>query len=504
MNIEKYLKYELNRAVKALPYNDMVAFCEKIIDQKDVGMDRFSKELLALELEKQIIICVESHLSQKDKISFFDKLQLEEPLFVENRDYLKKYIRLYLNKRNDQKDDIDVSKVINFYDKELKERSNKFTNKMITLPGGTKVSGKEMVDAIAKKMSTPTMKKRHNVKKTNKKAPQAARMNVLIGILAGEIAVAAAFVGMNKDDVQAKPAVNIGIENQANTDTVNEEIEYSNNLIPNEEISYQTNLVPHEYIDELGKQVSDNNKYTESIISSNDIHGDVEKSFNIYGNIPSIDDFKYTSYINDEGDTIFIGKNGKEIKSKIDTIKLFLENIYSKDKIDLEGFEGYDIHSTKDSDEVLKSKQCFLYYLCKKEGIDFNYAMAIWDRESGGNFDLNGTSNDTEDYGEMQITKANHSNIEAIFGFTTEDLKNNWMKNMIASIFMIKELQLKNDNDVRKIFGEYNGGPYWEKIDASRNYSKETLKLLWNKYYLNDEDLFNKMEVSNEQNLRSQ
>ena len=130
--------------------------------------------------------------------------------------------------------------------------------------------------------------------------------------------------------------------------------------------------------------------------------------------------------------------------------------------------------------------------------------MAIWDRESGGNFDLNGTSNDTEDYGEMQITKANHSNIEAIFGFTTEDLKNNWMKNMIASIFMIKELQLKNDNDVRKIFGEYNGGPYWEKIDASRNYSKETLKLLWNKYYLNDEDLFNKMEVSNEQNLRSQ
>ena len=63
--------------------------------------------------------------------------------------------------------------------------------------------------------------------------------------------------------------------------------------------------------------------------------------------------------------------------------------------------------------------------------------MSLTD-ESGGNFNLNGTSNSTEDYGEMQITKANHSNIEAIFGFTTDELKNNWMKNMVSAVFIIK------------------------------------------------------------------
>ncbi|MBE6161510.1 MAG: hypothetical protein E7158_04745 [Firmicutes bacterium] len=499
MEIEKYLKYEIDRISKKLPYNDMITFCEKIIDEKDVGMDKYSKELLALELEKQIIMCVETNLSQKDKISFFDKLQLEEPLFIENKHYLKKYIRLFLKKRNDKNENVDLSKIEEFYNDELLKRSNKFTNKMITLPGGTKISGKEMIDALVKTMNTPIMAKSHTVKITNKRAPLALRLNMLIGVLAGEIALSFTIVGLNRGDVMAKQVVETEIDKQ--TDAV--EYETDGIITQTKETPYKTTLVPHEYINELGKQVSENNIYHENIISSNDIYGDIEKTFNIYGIIPSIDDFKYTSYINEAGDTIFIGKNGKEIKSNIDTIKLFLENIYSENRVDLEGFEGYDIHSVKESDELLKTKQSFLYYLCKKEGIEFNYAMAIWDRESGGNFNLNGTSNETEDYGEMQITKANHSNIESIFGFTTEDLKNNWMKNMIAAVFMIKELQIKNGNEPGKIFGEYNGGPYWQEINDSRNYSKETLKLLWGKYNLSDEELFNNREVSNGQNLRS-
>lgn len=58
-------------------YKNKIEICEAILDQKYVkGLTDYSKELLALALEKKIIIAIEKHCLSKQKPSFWRDTKL--------------------------------------------------------------------------------------------------------------------------------------------------------------------------------------------------------------------------------------------------------------------------------------------------------------------------------------------------------------------------------------------------------------------------------------------
>ena len=472
MEAELYLNSALNKNMKVLPHNEMITFCENIIDQKDVGLDKYSKEMLALVLEKLIMVTVDNHFS-KTNSNPIKNMKMKEPLYISNSSLLKRYIRIFLLKRKEYVKTDNVKKLERFYDEEIENRSKKISNKMITLPGGNKLSIKDLTISITN-IFNEKEKKEFVVKSTSKKSLQARKIGVLVGALSVALVV-------SLSDVSEKKVEKDKIETEFDQGSLDDSVVEKNNKKKN-----------YFEINDLKKEVIDIKKNNQISLSEN------IKFDKMLPKI-TIESFKIEHCKNDI--TRYYGKKGIEISNDSKIATQYLIDLYKYCDVDLSNFEGYsieEIHDTESKiDDTFKAlpidedlfmlKQKFLYYICQKENVDFNDAMCIWTVESGGNFNCNTCVNSTHDYGEMQINRINLKDIEGIFGFTVDDIQNDWLKNMIASVYIMKNnIEFYNLTDTENFFGYYNGNDKKKEKSVSRDYVEKTMtrkNMLYNKRF---------------------
>ena len=120
-----------------------------------------------------------------------------------------------------------------------------------------------------------------------------------------------------------------------------------------------------------------------------------------------------------------------------------------------------------------------------KYGIDPEIMLTLGDQESDGKWDNIGKISETNDYGVFQINEINHEHIKEVFGFTSEDLLYDPIKNAEAAAYLIRNIMLRSDvNSLDDIFGMYNGWTNWRNIEWSVDYVNECFERM-NTYFPN-------------------
>lgn len=104
-------------------------------------------------------------------------------------------------------------------------------------------------------------------------------------------------------------------------------------------------------------------------------------------------------------------------------------------------------------------------------GIPKEIMLIIGDQESDGKWDNNGVISVTDDYGVFQINKFNHEEIFEEFGYTSDDLRYDPIKNAEAAAFLISRIMKHpKAESLDDIFGMYNGWTGWKDKEISINY----------------------------------
>ena len=101
--------------------------------------------------------------------------------------------------------------------------------------------------------------------------------------------------------------------------------------------------------------------------------------------------------------------------------------------------------------------QAFTFYLCKAYGIDFRFAMAVIQQESGFQADIISTGGD---YGLMQISQVNHPWLSEELGIT--DFLDPY-SSVKAGLFILHNLFQKY-TDPEKVLMAYNMGEAGAKV----------------------------------------
>lgn len=136
--------------------------------------------------------------------------------------------------------------------------------------------------------------------------------------------------------------------------------------------------------------------------------------------------------------------------------------------------------------------------IANEYGLDPEIMFTVGHQESDGNWNNNGLISPTKDYGVFQINKFNHQHIYEVFGYTSEDLLYDPVKNAEAAAYLIRNIIKRSDvNSLEEIFGMYNGWTNWQNIEWSIEYVNSCLEIMNNYFpdyqYENDKELLKKM-----------
>ena len=100
MNINRYLINFLESQNKH-GYDKFIELCEDILDRKKIkGLNKYPRDILAIELEKMIMMCVEQNRIKYHYPSYFKQLKLKEPMIYSDTSTLKNYIKLFVKDRD--------------------------------------------------------------------------------------------------------------------------------------------------------------------------------------------------------------------------------------------------------------------------------------------------------------------------------------------------------------------------------------------------------------------
>lgn len=117
--------------------------------------------------------------------------------------------------------------------------------------------------------------------------------------------------------------------------------------------------------------------------------------------------------------------------------------------------------------------------LCEEYDVPLEIMLTIGYQESDGKWDNNGKISETNDYGVFQINKGNHASIYETFGYTSDDLQYDPLKNAEVAVYLVSNM-IKNDEDItaEEIFGMYNGWKNWRKKERSLMYVDSCFDIL--------------------------
>ena len=151
-NIENYLDEFLYNCGR------LSQVCEDILDLKPVkGLDKYSKELLALTLEKKIIRTIEQFHIDKQKASFWRDTKLIAPITYQENNFLKNYVHLFVHHfySNNESNHVNINEIDEFYNDIIKQASREFRNKLFTLPNNERVSVGDLQVAMYNALNIP-------------------------------------------------------------------------------------------------------------------------------------------------------------------------------------------------------------------------------------------------------------------------------------------------------------------------------------------------------------
>ena len=148
--IDIYLDEYLKKTFIEKGRHDLKRVCNNILNCKPVkGLDKYSKEILALAMEKRIVMSIEKNRQSLQNSSYWKHLKPSAPLIYQETDYLSDYMNLVVRDLY-----IDLTKhksleeINEFYNQEIYNATKLFSNKLFVLPNGKRVSVKDLALAI--------------------------------------------------------------------------------------------------------------------------------------------------------------------------------------------------------------------------------------------------------------------------------------------------------------------------------------------------------------------
>ena len=193
---------------------------------------------------------------------------------------------------------------------------------------------------------------------------------------------------------------------------------------------------------------------------------------------------------------------GKDISTKTVTAKeetVDFEPMISTDAI------MEEINSNQTTEELVYNQpnmdldtQRIIKQVAEEYQVPYRYLMTIADVESDGKFDNHGVISSSDDYGVMQINKANISTLCERLNTTPDSILYDDETNIRASATILKDIinlceQKYGTVNDEEVYGCYNGWINWREKEISRNYVEKALNLQ-NTIY-NDTNMINALEL---------
>ena len=442
MDISRYLIHFLDKQEKQ-GYNYFMELCENILDRKKIeGLDKYPRELIAIELEKMIMMCIDQDKIRNHFPSYFKKLNLKEPLIYQNANILKNYIRLFIRDRKNVNTNKDLEQIENFYNNIIEKYSKMPINRVITLPGGTKTNMNDMLVAVGQLFNNENLQKPSLlVKKTEKKARKAAA----IGTLVSTIGISLIIHGYAKSEPEPIKQEPISQEQAINDEEYTNETESefvfpSAGVFSPDVFIENYNEFEKEYVDKAN--TIENLSYEEQ----NEIQqfqgyqidvGDEEKNREIYEKL------KYLYELCQKEDVDF-------------NIAMTIWHQESDGHFNCNGIEN----ASHDFGEM-QINECNLKSL-----------------------------NDT-----FKFVEGDNPSMDKI----KDVFKNDWKKNMVGAVYIIKGIEKMYDKgDYREVFGCYNGWIGWKSKKLAQNYSEKASGIRENIYNKSPEELLSPITVYDE------
>lgn len=170
--LDRYLDTFLKKVLSEKGIYELKSICNCILNQEEVHeLDAYAKELLALSLEKKVMLSVEKNRQATHTSSYWEHFKTSSPLTKRKNTTLTKYLDLVVR-------DLYHSfpkkepflEIKTFYDQEILKASKSFFNKLFTLPNGQKVSVKDLKIAIDETLKGKKIQQlEYKVRKTNTK-----------------------------------------------------------------------------------------------------------------------------------------------------------------------------------------------------------------------------------------------------------------------------------------------------------------------------------------------
>ena len=157
-------------------------YCNKIFNFEHVkDFDKFSKEILALNIEKKIMESIENSHKKMSKNSKWAILKQEAPYIYSNNS-LNNYLDLFVRDFNSN-NFIKNKEIENFYNNKILMAFKSFGNRLIVLPSGERISINDIIRSFQRLLSSNEItKKEYDIKKKTGSLKKIAAISGIVTI----------------------------------------------------------------------------------------------------------------------------------------------------------------------------------------------------------------------------------------------------------------------------------------------------------------------------------
>ena len=157
-------------------------YCNKIFNFEHVkDFDKFSKEILALNIEKKIMESIENSHKKMSKNSKWAILKQEAPYIYSNNS-LNNYLDLFVRDFNSN-NFIKNKEIENFYNNKILMAFKSFGNRLIVLPSGERISINDVIRSFQRLLSSNEItKKEYDIKKKTGSLKKIAAISGIVTI----------------------------------------------------------------------------------------------------------------------------------------------------------------------------------------------------------------------------------------------------------------------------------------------------------------------------------
>lgn len=167
-------------------------FCKKIINFESVkDFDKYAKEVLALNIEKRIILAIEKSCQTIHKPSYWKHFKIEAPFIYEKDNILNEYLDLFAKNLYTTYPNRDVYKDIKiFYNTKTLNASKSFKNRLISLPSGEKISINDVIKAFLELVDNNSIiKSEYEIKAKVGELKKAAAITGILTVIGASVVI---------------------------------------------------------------------------------------------------------------------------------------------------------------------------------------------------------------------------------------------------------------------------------------------------------------------------